>query len=318
MNLMSQWDDGEGGGAAAGRSGGDEAAANDGLMSSESAAHHVSSTSAEHGSSGSGIGSGSGIRSIDDFLESAYHYTRTTHALVQRQSAGDASILSDLFDHQKVSYHIIILALGLANASDASEILCLSYLLSDANFQDTILSDDGDHHVKGGIIASSVFFGMLTGGLVVGALGDALGRRPSLMFGLLTNAIAGMVSAASTNAYNLAFIRLIAGVGIGASVPPLFTMVTELSPPSRRGLFVTIVASFWMVGSLFVALVAILSFQICGWSWRIFALLCTIPSLAGAVAVWMVVPSSPRFLAKEGAHDEAVGVCNKLPSRWER
>ena len=323
MNLTSAWDDG-----CAGNASNDADGGGGGLMASEATppqhTHHaVSSTSAEHGSSVTSSGRGS--RSIDDFLESAYHhYTCNSRAssgsshgssaigYMHRQPVEDKSILSDLFDCQKLSYHIIILALGLANASDASEILCLSYLLSDANFQDTILSDDGDHHVKGGIIASSVFFGMLTGGLVVGALGDALGRRPSLLFGLLTNAIAGMVSAASTNAYNLAFIRLIAGVGIGASVPPLFTMVTELSPPSRRGLFVTIVASFWMVGSLFVALVAILSFQICGWSWRAFALLCAIPSLAGAVAVWMVVPSSPRFLAKEDAYDEAVDVCNEL------
>ena len=132
------------------------------------------------------------------------------------------------------------------------------------------------------------------------------------MFGLILNAVAGMLSALSTNAYSLAAIRLIAGVGIGASIPPLFSLVSELSPPSRRGLCVNIVASFWMVGSIYVALVAILSFQAHDWSWRIFAVLCAIPSLAGALAVWMVVPASPRFLAKIGMVEEATEIANTL------
>ena len=38
----------------------------------------------------------------------------------------------------------------------------------------------------------------------------------------------------------------------------LFTLVAELAPPSKRGLCVTFCASFWMVGSVFVALVGLL------------------------------------------------------------
>ena len=256
-------------------------------------------------------------RTIDSFLESAYHrdnYSLGTLLRVREES----SILSDLCDKNKLAYHLIILSLGLANASDASEILCLSYLLSDLNFQDDILKS-GDinnnasgGHFESGLIAASVFIGMLSGGLVVGAVADSLGRRPTLLFGLVLNAVAGMLSALSTSAYNLAAIRLIAGVGIGASIPPLFSLVSELSPPSRRGLCVNIVASFWMVGSIYVALIAILSFQIHDWSWRIFAVLCAVPSLAGAVAVWVVVPASPRFLAKIGMIDEATEIANTL------
>ena len=247
-------------------------------------------------------------RTIDSFLESAYH---------RNNFSPESSILTDLCDRNKVAYHLIILALGLANASDASEILCLSYLLSDLNFQQDILkggdvnnADTGNF--ESGLIAASVFIGMLSGGLVVGAIADSLGRRPTLLFGLILNAAAGMLSALSTNAYNLAAIRLVAGVGIGASIPPLFSLVSELSPPSRRGLCVNIVASFWMVGSIYVAIVAILAFQTNDWSWRAFAVLCAIPSLAGAVAVWLVVPASPRFLAKIGMVEEATEIANTL------
>jgi len=67
-----------------------------------------------------------------------------------------------------------------------------------------------------------------------------------------------------------------------------------------------------MVGSIYVALVAILSFQMNDWSWRVFAVLCAVPSLAGAVAVWLVVPASPRFLAKVGMIEQATETTNTL------
>ena len=41
-------------------------------------------------------------------------------------------------------------------------------------------------------------------------------------------------------------------------------------------------------------------------------MLCAVPSLAGAVAVWMVVPASPRFLAKIGMIEEATEIANTL------
>ena len=253
-----------------------------------------------------------GPRTIDSFLESAYHRNNYSPGSLLH-AREESSMLSDLCDKNKLAYHLIILSLGLANASDASEILCLSYLLSDLNFQEDILNNgNSGGHFESGLIAASVFIGMLSGGLVVGAVADSLGRRPTLLFGLVLNAVAGILSALSTNAYNLATIRLIAGVGIGASIPPLFSLVSELSPPTRRGLCVNIVASFWMVGSIYVALIAILSFQTHDLGWRIFAVLCAVPSLAGAVAVWMVVPASPRFLAKIGMVEEATEIANTL------
>ena len=108
------------------------------------------------------------------------------------------------------------------------------------------------------MLAASVFGGMLVGGLVVGTLGDWKGRRPMLICGLCLNMIAGILSALSPDVFVLTFLRTIAGVGIGATVPPLFTLVAELAPPTKRGFCVTFCASFWMVGSVFVALVAIL------------------------------------------------------------
>ena len=108
-------------------------------------------------------------RTIDSFLESAHHRNSYSPGSLLR-AREESSMLSDLCDRNKLAYHLIILSLGLANASDASEILCLSYLLSDLNFQYDILKSggiNGGGHSESGLIAASVFIGMLSGGLVV-------------------------------------------------------------------------------------------------------------------------------------------------------
>lgn len=297
-------------------------------------------------------------RTIDSFLEAAYHH-RHHHQHLHHLHPSSApnpspapfspshstSILSDLCDRSKLSYHLTYLALGLANAADAAEILCLSYLLSEEGFRNDILhvgdygnADGGGSSAGGGggghnqsssssfesgLIAAAVFGGMLSGGLLGGCLSDspAIGRRPTLLGGLAINALAGtlsaFVAAGPHAAHTLAFVRLVGGMGIGAGIPPLFALGAELAPPSARGRGINVVASFWMVGAVYVALIAISSFQWCGWSWRVFAVLCAVPSMVGTVAVgWAVpLPDSPRFLARWGRAEEAAEVANVLATR---
>lgn len=250
-------------------------------------------------------------QTLDEFLEVAYQSTKRQHpSRLQSSSSCSSSSSQGLVSIRQWKYWCIILSLGIANSSDASEILCISYILSDSNFQQHILKQH-----DGGLLAAAVFLGMLVGGLIVGSLGDLLGRRPMLMLGLCCNAIAGTASTFAPDVWTLSALRCLAGLGIGASVPPLFTLVTELAPPSARGFCVTICASFWMVGSIYVALVALWLLEALGLSWRIFALACALPSAVGAILVFLLVPESPRFLGLEQQSKEATSIANDLASR---
>jgi VNT family MFS transporter (synaptic vesicle glycoprotein 2) len=262
-------------------------------------------------------------RSLDDFLQDALNQSHAHEPLSSSyDTAATANTISSKYKLHQWRYWMIFVSLGVANSSDASEILCLSYILSYEPFQRDML-----YHTawRASLLAATVFLGMLIGGLSVGTLGDRLGRRPMLMAGLVTNTVAGLLSAAAPNVISLAACRLVSGLGIGASVPPLFTLCSELAAAADRGFWVTVAASFWMVGSIYVALV--------GWwllgsvdinndndidnadynyRWRIFAAACALPSALGCFLTHALVPESPRFLALAGRHEQAVHVAQEL------
>jgi VNT family MFS transporter (synaptic vesicle glycoprotein 2) len=226
-----------------------------------------------------------------------------------------AAVQEDSRPHPPWRYWWIFISLGVANSSDATEILCLSYILSDDTFRNEFLDESS---TLGGL-AAAVFFGMLLGGLWVGSAGDVYGRRPILLVGCFVNATAGCLAALTSHQYILTACRFVAGLGIGATVPPLFTLCSELAPPATRGFWVAVVASFWMVGSIFVAIVGWFLFSLTSVpgipNWRLFMLACALPSLMGGLLVATSVPESPRFLALQGRHGQAVFVTQGLGHR---
>eukprot|EP00978_Attheya_sp_CCMP212_P016475 scaffold43175_cov50-Attheya_sp.AAC.3 len=261
--------------------------------------------------------------SIDFVLDRAYHEYRPS--IISPSSSMVSSMLAWVQDVCKGNekFWILLLSLGVANSADAAELLCLSYLLSNQDFATYMLKDG-----SAGMVAAAAFFGMLVGGLWVGTFADNMargdsqthpfaflqGRKPSLVMGLGVNAFAGIASAMCSNGRTELFIffRAMAGVGIGATVPPLFSLASELPPTHVRGTAIALVASFWMVGSIYVAVVAwvLLDFFFLSWPWL--AAVSVVPSLLGISLILAKVPESPRFLAMAGDYPKAATSVNHL------
>ena len=100
-----------------------------------------------------------------------------------------------------------MLVCGWANASDAVEILCISFLLPSAEC-DLQLTP-----ARKGWLSAILFVGMMLGGYVWGSLGDTIGRRRVLMNAMIVNAVAGFISSFSQDYYFFLLLRFISGVG---------------------------------------------------------------------------------------------------------
>lgn len=228
-------------------------------------------------------------RSIDDYFEESYEKSST---------AG------------RLHYWLLFISLGMANAGDSTEMTSMSFILADDDFKSTML--EGDLAGKGSLLASTIFAGMLVGGVLTGAYGDGLGRRPMLLFGLFLNTLSGFSAAMAPNFSTICICRFGSGVGIGAILASLVALATEISPPSKRGLFVTFVCSFWTVGTIYTAVIALLQLGIYKISWRIFLATCALPCLLGFISVYCMVPESARYFAIRGDYEQAVLSANRL------
>nr|XP_005994167.1 PREDICTED: synaptic vesicle glycoprotein 2C-like [Latimeria chalumnae] len=195
---------------------------------------------------------------------------------------------------------LLLLACGWANASDAVEILCVSFLLPTARCDLHLSTADM------GWLTSSIFLGMMIGGYVWGSLADREGRRKVLILSLTVNGIFGALASLSPYFWLFLLLRFISGIGVGGSVPVIFSYFSEFQPRSKRGAMISGLATFWMAGNILAAGLAwliipntSLYFQLGKFqfqSWRLFVVLCSIPSCSSAFVFAFLLPESPRFL----------------------
>ena len=220
--------------------------------------------------------------------------------------------------------YIALCILGLANASDAVELLCLSFILplldgTAASKCDKSLEDPGAHTgsytpSSKALLSAGIFIGMLVGGLVFGVGADYMGRRRTLAFSLSINAFFGLLSAVTPNFEVLFLCRVFSGFGVGGSIPGVFTMAAEILPAKGRAFWLSTVAWWWMVGSIYAAGLAwlLLGYLCMNWQW--YAALCTIPAAAASMLT-LLLPESPRYLHGKGDTSGAAAALVTI-ARW--
>ncbi len=211
---------------------------------------------------------------------------------------------------------LITLVLACANAADAVEVLAVGFFLTVYTNKDGSELSSRDKSV----LTGSIYMGMLMGGLVGGWLSDVVGRKRTLTCSLALNGAAGLLSAWSPTLAWLATFRVLAGMGVGASVPCLFTLGAELFPVHTRGVHLSYIASFWMVGSIYAAAAAwiILGLDadgnriLPGWTWRPFVVAAALPVFLTLALALLFLPESPRYLIQKGQFVEAAKNLSKL------
>lgn len=155
------------------------------------------------------------------------------------------------------------------------------------------------------------FTGMLVGAFAFGRLADRIGRRPVLMAAVVVDACFGVASAFAPDLTWLLALRFLTGIGVGGTLPVDYTMMAEFLPSDRRGRWLVLLESFWAVGTILLAVLALVALRWGDDAWRVIFLVTGLPALIGVV-LRLYVPESPMYLNRSGKGEQARAVLERV------
>jgi AAHS family 4-hydroxybenzoate transporter-like MFS transporter len=136
--------------------------------------------------------------------------------------------------------------------------------------------------------ASSSLGGMAIGALLLSPLADRFGRRRLLVLSLVLFGVPTLLAMQSGGPVELALWRLVAGCGLGATVPVTIGITTALAPAGRRVSIAALAASGFAIGASSAGLITPLLAD--AWGWRGMFAYGGIAPLLIAVLAWRGIP----------------------------
>ncbi|TVY82751.1 High-affinity glucose transporter [Lachnellula suecica] len=160
---------------------------------------------------------------------------------------------------------------------------------------------------QGGITASMAA-GSWVGALLSGYITDRLGRKSAIQVGSLIWIIGSILVSASQNIPMLIVGRIINGISVGICSAQVPVYISELAPPSKRGRLVG--AQQWAItwGIMIMFYISFGCSYIAGTAaFRVPWGLQMTPAIILFLGL-LILPESPRWLAKSGRWEEALDV----------
>ncbi len=141
--------------------------------------------------------------------------------------------------------------------------------------------------------------GMVVGGPLAGYCGDRFGRRTALIVCVAVFGVATMLTAFVHGFAGLTLLRLATGMGTGGALPSVSALTAEFAPLRWRPATVKLTLVCVPLGGMLGGLLAARVLPALGWR-GLYAIGGALPVLF-ALVLFVVLPESPRFLARRPA-----------------
>jgi AAHS family 4-hydroxybenzoate transporter-like MFS transporter len=160
-------------------------------------------------------------------------------------------------------------------------------------------------------VLNGSLIGMALGSVVLGRLGDRVGRKGAFIACLLSLCAGSLLSAHARSLGELFVWRAATGIGLGGLTPLAATFISEWTPRRVRSIAVACTVVSVPLGGMLGAMIAQRAIPSFGWR-AIFWVGTALPLLFVILAAWLL-PESPRFLAQDPAHSKRLAaILNRL------
>jgi putative MFS transporter len=189
---------------------------------------------------------------------------------------------------------------GITWAFNAMEIMIIAFILPVVTFAWNLKPHEA------GLIGTSIFVGMLIGAWFWGTASDYIGRKKTFLATVFFFSVFTFAGAfIPPDFLVLAFLRALAGFGVGGMLPVVSTLLSEYVPTKKRGKYLVYLESFWILGTLLAAFLA--WYIIPTFGWRMLFAIGGLPIIM-MFFIYKFVPESPRYLVLCGDKDKACDI----------
>ena len=150
-----------------------------------------------------------------------------------------------------------------------------------------------------GFVISAALIGLALGALLSGPLADWLGRKKIIVNSVFFFGFWTIVTAFSQNIEQMIFFRFMTGLGLGAAMPNIGTLVSEYAPERQRSFLITVIFCGFTFGAAAGGFSASWLIPRFGWH-SLMALGGILPLLFAPLLIWLL-PESVRFLVVKRA-----------------
>lgn len=145
-----------------------------------------------------------------------------------------------------------------------------------------------------GFVFALGFVGMAIGTLTAGYIGDRFGRRGALLMGVAVFGLATLLTGTSTDLWQVALLKTLAGIGLGGVPGTASAMIAEFTPTRWRSVAVTFGVVCVSIGGILGGIAAAAVLPVFGWRWLFY--LAGLATIAFTAWLYFILPESPRFL----------------------
>jgi len=165
-------------------------------------------------------------------------------------------------------------------------------------------------------VLTASMIGMALGSVVLGWLGDRIGRKRSYIVCIVFLGIGSLLSAHATGLWDLFAWRFITGIGLGGVTPLAATFISEWSPKRVRSVAVACAIVAVPLGGMIGA--AVSQWIIPAYGWRMIFYIGAAFPLFFFLAAMFLLPESPKYLAQRPElHPKLAVALNRLLKRKE-
>jgi AAHS family 4-hydroxybenzoate transporter-like MFS transporter len=178
-----------------------------------------------------------------------------------------------------------------------------------------VIADWGISRTAFGPIMAAAMVGLAVGALVSGPYSDRLGRRRVLLWAVAAFGLFSVLCAFARSPMELAALRFLTGLGLGAAMPNSTTLLSEYVPKRLRGLLITVMFMGFGLGSASGGLVA--AWMVPRFGWHAVLLLGGVLPLLLLPLLYFRLPESVELMIARGfARPRILAVLRRMGGRF--